>query len=205
MADEEKPEGADDATATAATGESQESKERTFTQAELDAIVAKRVAKAEKAAERRYREPEPNTPQKKETPPAPGSDDLASKLAALETKAAIAEAMAELDWKPSKEDAEILRDAFKSGGEAAMQKLANRLKPQTETKPVDDPTGKYKSPGAPSGAPAEALDRDATKWSADYVERLRGEGSLLKELEKYRGSLPGGGGSLFRKHIPKVS
>lgn len=206
MADDEKPENADDATATAAAGESQEKQERTFTQAELDAIVAKRVAKAEKATERRLtREPDPTTTQKKEPPPAPDSD-LASEVAALKAKAAMAEAMAELEWKPSKEDAELLRDAFKSGGEAAMQKLAGRLKPNQETKPVDDPAAKkYRDPGAPSGAPPETLHNDAVKWSSDYVQRLVSEGSLTAELEKYRGGLPGGGGGLFRKRIPKVS
>jgi hypothetical protein len=201
MAEDEKTETAEDATATAATGEGQESRERTFTQAELDAIVAKRVAKAEKAAERRLREPESKPTQTKEPPSAPGSDDLAAKLAALEAKAAMAEAMAELDWKPSKEDAELLRDAFKSGGESAMQKLAGRLKPQVATKP-NEPSGTYKSPGAPSGAPPEVLDNDATKWSRDYVDRLQSDGKLLAELERYRGTLPGGGGGLFRKRIP---
>lgn len=206
MAEDENHGNADDAQATAAAGESQESRERTFTQAELDAIVAKRVAKAEKATERRLRETDPNPAQKKEPPPAPGSDDLAAKLAALEAKAAVADALAELDWKPSKDDAELLRSAFKSGGEPAMQKLAGRLKPQqAEVKTVDSPADKYKSPGAPSGAPSEVLDRDATKWSRDYIERLESEGKLLPELEKYRGSLPGGGGGLFRKRIPKVS
>jgi hypothetical protein len=203
MADDDKTETAEDATATAAAGESQESRERTFTQAELDAIVAKRVAKAEKAAERRLREPETKPAQSKEPPSAPSSDDLVSEVAALKSRLALTEAMDDLDWKPSKEDAELLRDAFKSGGAAAMHKLAGRLKPQQETKPVDDPTGKYKSPGAPSGAPPEVLDRDATKWSRDYVERLRQEpGAFKRELEAFRNSLPGGGGGLFRKRIP---
>lgn len=204
MADDDTNETADATQATSAAGESQEQKERTFSQAELDAIVAKRVAKAEKAAERRVRESD-QPAQKKENPPASGSEDLAAKLAALEAKAAMAEAMAELDWKPSKDDAELLRDAFKSGGEAAMQKLAGRLKPQStqEVKPVDDPA-KYKSPGAPSGAPPEVLDRDAVRWSADYVARLRENGTFLSELEKYRGTLPGGGGGLFRKRIPNA-
>lgn len=206
--DENKGDAPDDATATAATGESQESRERTFSQADVDAIVAKRVAKAEKAAERRVRgELESQTTQKKEPPPAPGSDDLAAKFAAMEAKVALTEAIAELDWKPSKDDAELLRDAFKSGGQAALDKLAGRLKPQTaaETKPMDEPGPRYKSPGAPSGAPPEVLDRDATKWSADYIARMREDGTFFAELEKFRASLPGGGGGLFRKRIPKVS
>lgn len=207
MADEEKPESADDAPATAAAGESQESRERTFTQAELDVIVAKRVAKAEKAADRRHRESEPSTAQKKEPPPAPGNDELVAKIAAMEVKAAMAEAISELDWKPSKDDADLLRDAFKSGGQPALDKLAGRLKPQTttETKSMDDPGKKYKDPGAPGGAPPEVLDRDATKWSLDYINRMRDDGTFKAELEKYRQSLPGGGGGLFRKRIPKVS
>jgi hypothetical protein len=209
MADEtDKPEGAADGAqaGTSTASESSEAKERTFTQAELNAIVAREKAKAERAAEKRVRQDPEGTP-KKETPPAPGSEDLAAKLAALEAKAALAEAMTELDWKPSKDDAELLREAFKNGGEAAMQKLAARLKPQApaETgRPVDDPTKKYRDPGAPSGAPPEVLDRDATKWSGTYVEQLRSEGKLLAEVEKFRGSLPGGGGGLFRKRIPEA-
>lgn len=207
MADEDK-DGVDDAApAPSAAGEGQEPRERTFSQADLDAIVAKRVAKAERAAERRVRgELESQPKQTKEPPPAPGSDDLAAKFAAMESKLALTEAISELDWKPSKDDAELLRDAFKSGGQAAMDKLANRLKPAAgavDSKPADD--AKYRSPGAPSGAPPEVLDRDATKWSADYIARLKDSGDFKKELEKYRGNLPGGGGGLFRKRIPKVS
>jgi len=207
MADDDTQETQDTQTGTSPAGESSESKERTFSQAELDAIVAKRVAKAEKSAEKRVRQEIEGQPaQKKDPQPASGSEDLAAKLAALEAKAAWHEAVAELDWKPTKDDAELLRDAFKSGGADAMQKLANRLKPQDaakeETK-VDD-SAKYKSPGAPSGAPSDVLERDATKWSRDHIERLRSEGSFLKELEKYRGSLPGGGGGVFRKRIPQA-
>lgn len=207
MSDEERPGNADDASATAAAGESQESRERTFSQAEVDAIVARRVSKAEKAAEKRVRGELDTQPQaqKKETPPAPGSEDHASKLAALEARLALADAMAELDWKPSKEDSELLRDAFKSGGSEAMQKLAGRLKPQStsEAKPVDDPAGTYKSPGAPSGAPRETLERDATRWTRDAIDRMRADGTFKAELEKFRASLPGGGGGLFRKRMPK--
>jgi hypothetical protein len=205
MADEEKPEGAENASATAAAGENQESRERMFSQAELDAIVAKRVAKAEKSVERRFQNSEPQTTQKKEPPPASGSEEFASKVAALEARAAFGDAMSDLDWKPSKDDAELLRNAFTNGGDAAMQKLAGRLKPQQqEAKAVDDTSPKYKSPGAPSGAPAEVLAGDALTWSADYVKRLQSEGGLLKEVEKWVADLPGGGGGLFRKQIPKV-
>jgi hypothetical protein len=213
--DDDKPDDKDgSATATGAAGVSPEAQERMFSQDALDAIVAKRVAKAEKAAERRVRseyEAQNSTAQKKDTQPTQGSDDIRTELAELKAKAAYAEAIAELDWKPSKTDAELLRDAFKSGGEASMQKLAGRLKPATQQpaqeQNVNDASNdkKYQSPGAPSGAPVEVLDRDATKWSKDYIERMRGEGTFLKELEKFRNSLPGGGGSVFRKRIPKVS
>lgn len=211
MADEEKPEGSDgDATATPAAGESQKAEERKFSQADLNAIVVKEKAKAERATEKRIRaelDGNNNNAQKKEPPPASGNEDLAAEFATMKSQLAVAQAFAELEWKPSKEDAELLRNAFASGGQAGMDKLANRIKPaaNVEATPVDDNANRYKSPGAPSGAPPEVIDRDATRWSKDYIERLRSDGTFHSELEKFRASLPGGGGGLFRKRIPKVS
>lgn len=205
-----KPDSDGDATATSAAGESQEQKERLFSQAEVDAIVARRVSKAEKATEKRLKQ-DSEPAQKKDVSPTPGNEELLAKLAALEAKSAFAEALADLDWKPSKDDAELLRDAFKAGGADAMAKFANRIKPQqaaAEEKKMDD-AAKYKSPGAPSGAPPDVLERDATKWGRDYIERLKGEvgkngkSGFMNALEAYRQSLPGGGDGVFRKRIPK--
>jgi hypothetical protein len=61
----------------------------------------------------------------------------------------------------------------------------------------------YKSSGiAPSGAPREVLDNDATRWSRDYIERMQADGTFKAELEKFRNSLPGGSNGLFRRKIP---
>ena len=125
----------------------------------------------------------------------------------MELRVQMADALAELDWKPTKDDAEILRESFKSGGQAAFDRLASRLKPApaaAEKSPEAKPSGTYASPGAPSGAPADVLERDASKWSRDHVERLKADGTFLQELEKYRASLPGGGGGVFRKRIPQA-
>jgi hypothetical protein len=209
--DEDKPDSGDSATATGAAGETPEAQERTFTQAQLDVIVATRSAKAAKAAEKRVRSEyegantNSQSATKKEAE-QPGSEDWAAKVAALEQKAAISDAMNELDWKPTKDQAETLRDAFKSGGQTLFDRLATLIKPtagtqQTEAKKMDDPT--YNSPGAPSGAPADVLERDAVRWSKDYIDRMRADGTFKDAIEKYRASLPGGNNGLFRKRIPR--
>lgn len=201
---ENKPDGDEQATATAAEGASPEKPAKVYTGPEVEAIVRDRLDRQKKALSK----PEAQPAHKKEPQPTPGSaDELVVRLAAMEAKAEVSEAIAELDWKPAKDDADMLRDAFKTGGRALFDKIAERIKPTatTEAKPVSDPANKYKSPGAPSGAPPEVLEGDATKWSKDYIDRLRSEGKLLSEVEKWRSSLPGGGGGLFRKRIPKVS
>ncbi len=199
-----KPDSEGDATATSAAGESQEQKERTFTQAELNAIVAKEKAKEARATEKRLRQ-ESDAAQKKEPSPAPGSEELLAKVAALEAKTMLAEAFEELDWKPSKEQSDILRDVFKTGGADVMKRVAATMRPaqQATTEAKVDDAGRYKSPGAPSGAPREVLEGDATKWSRDYVEQLRSQGKLLSEIGRWRTTLPGGGDGLFRKRAAK--
>jgi hypothetical protein len=203
---ETKPEGDEQATATAAEGKAPEQQEKLYTSAQMEHAIRERLERDRKSRTK----PEATTPnaQKKEPQPTPGNDDVLAKVAALEAKAALAEAISELDWKPAKEDAETLRDAYKAGGPELFAKLAGRLKPAspvTGAKSAEPANGSYKSPGAPQGAPPETLHQDATKWSADYVARLRADGTFLQELEKYRASMPGGGGGLFRKRIPKVS
>lgn len=127
------------------------------------------------------------------------SEDLGAQLERVEARVAASEAVQQLDWQPSREDATYLRNAYASGGEAAMNRLSDRLK--------QDHVQRYRSPGgatASATASAPTVDtRDATKWSADYVARLRDEGKLLSEVEKFRGTLPGGTGGLFRKRAQR--
>ncbi len=188
-------------TPTAAPPAEETPQEDLIPKSKVEQIVRDRLERDRKT--RSKQEPVAPAPREEPKPSDPGYAELKAKLD-------FAEALDELDWKPSKDDREHLRDAFNKGTEA-MLKLAVRLKPPGTTTPPaaaaptepPAPTGPgYKSPGAPAGAPPEVLDRDATKWSKDYIERLRENGTFLQELDKFRGSLPGGGNGVFRKRIP---
>lgn len=58
------------------------------------------------------------------------------------------------------------------------------------------------SPGVAVGAPDGSMERDATKWTADYIAQLRAGGKFREKLDEYRESLPGGSSGLFRRKIP---
>lgn len=176
--------------------------EESIPKSKVEAIVRDRLERDRKS--RAKQEPAAPAPKEDPKPTDPGYAELKAKLD-------FAESMDDLDWKPSKDDRETLRDMFLAKGAEGMKKLADRLKPAASPSapaaaaPTEPPapTGPgYKSPGAPAGAPPEVLDRDATKWSPDYIQRLRENGTFLQELEKYRGSLPGGDNGIFRKRIP---
>lgn len=187
----------DQPTATPAPAE--EPQEELIPKSKVEAIVRDRLDRDRKS--RAKQEPAAQAPKEE---PKPSTD------ADLKARLDFAEMLSDMDWKPSKEDREHLRDAFVSKGAEAMHRLAGRLKPPESApapaapvvaEPAKEPS--YKSPGAPAGAPAEVLNNDATKWSSDYVARQREQGTFLQELEKYRSSLPGGTGGLFRKRLPK--
>lgn len=189
-----------DAAATAAENQP----DRKFSQDDVDKIVTKRLA-ADRRARAKEQEAKASSPTKEDDRPTGQTADPG--IAELKAKLEFREALDDLEWKPSKEDRDTLADMFSAKGLDAMTKLATRLKPApAETSKSEPPTGggTYRSPGAPSGAPPEVLDRDATRWSKDYIDQQRAAGTFLSELEKYRGSLPGGSNGLFRKRIPKA-
>jgi hypothetical protein len=68
----------------------------------------------------------------------------------------------------------------------------------------------YQSPGGSSGGPAHASGfdpgdpRSLNRVTADEVTAMRRDGSFKANLQKYRDSLPGGGGDgLFKNRLPK--
>lgn len=182
-------------------GGSPPAQEEMVPKARVEEIVRDRLARDRQA---RAKE-QPATTAKKEEPP-PSGDDTRSRLEFME-------ALDELDWKPTRDDKELLRATMVSQGREAMDKLASRLKaaaPSTSPAPApgtpppaEGPT--YRSPGAPSGATQDVFERDATKWDSNTIARLKSDGTFLSKLEEYRQSLPGGSNGLFRKRIPKVS
>jgi hypothetical protein len=140
---------------------------------------------------------------------------LEARLAKAEADKAYAETVANLHLTP--EQRAELRDLFDPAKPDAFTERVQRLglgkapepaKQETAPPPEENPVpnGKqYQSPGAPAGARTdEVFESDATKWSKDYIDRLREQGTFLEEVEKYKRSLPGGSNSLFRRRIPQV-
>jgi hypothetical protein len=102
--------------------------------------------------------------------------------------------------------------------------VASRLKPPTQEQPKGNPLADalaalagsgsdaaaapvpYTSPGGANGPPRSEYEdiTNPVRWSADMVARFVEDGSFSERLEKFRASLPGGSGSVFRKRIPKI-
>lgn len=199
----------------AGTGTAQDKTEerqgaKLFTQSEIDEIVKKEKAKAERATERRLRQEQKAEPQDKKEAKSEAKaeksddDDLRSEMTKLKTDLQFERAVKKLAFIPNEDQEELLRSMFESGGADKMNKLAAQLKPadKSESQQEEKVAPSYKSPGAPSGAPAEVLENDATKWSKDYVARLKRDGSLFKELEKF-GANMGGENGIFQKRMPR--
>lgn len=202
----------------------QQTEGKTFTQAEVDAIVAKAKSKAEKAAEKRLTQTaptaQPNTPPAATAAPA-GETDLASQLAQLtqrldqsEADRAFAETIATVGgdieklkelrplFDPNKPDA-FIEKAKKLGLAAAPPRKGDDDDEDDGNPGNSQAPSMFRSPGAPSGPPSGVIENDPTKWTKDYIQRLRADGTFLKEIEKWAETLPGGGNGVFRKRIPK--
>lgn len=147
---------------------------KTFTQEELDAIVAKRVAKAERAAEKRARESQqvatkPNT-QPEQTPKAPAASEPQSNsdIAALRAEFAkerndrlFAEALSELGVKLNKTQRDLLRGKFDPDDPDSLEEIA---KDAGWLKPAPNPTAATQPQAAPTnGGPAHVqTQREST-------------------------------------------
>ena len=232
MADEDKQEGTgaesaaeNTGTGTAqATGERQE--EKRFTQAELDNIVKREKAKAERSAETRVRKELESSgssaSKEKETKSEQKSEN--TDVAELRAKLEFSEALDDLEWKPSKDDRDLLRDMFASRGRDAMERLADRLKPaaqaaqtqaagaekKAEAKGGEEkapekqtPAPGYRSPGSPNGAPRAPGDMPPTQWTKDDIDRMRRDGSFKQELDRAGSSMGGSDNPFTRRRQSK--
>lgn len=177
--------------------------EKTFTQDEVNVIVQRRLAQE--------REKRPPAPEAKlgEAPKGedPKPDDLSrlnEQLSTLSARLAESEfatkvAGLALDEKQKGVLKALWNPAAPEAMDAAIEAFGvGKPKPATSTAPP------AYSPAAANGAPDGAMERDATKWTSDYIAQLRADGKFRERLEEYRNSLPGGGADLFRKRIPKA-
>lgn len=210
MSDETKqPEAPESATGTAPEAEKPDQQERVFTAKEVEAIVRDRLARVKK---------EPKSEQKaepkKEEAKADGNETVADIKQRLEFQDSLNDLMDDLDWKPTRQDRELLRSMFKAGGAEQMAALAERLKgagtdptkgsgtPPAPATPAAAPGKPYVAPPGAPNSPADILEQNPAKWSRAHIERLQKDGTFRQEVEKFYQS---GQGGPFRRQIPKVS
>lgn len=202
------PDEHDDAstTATAAGNEQVDAK---FSQADVDALLAKRLARAERQHQKALDEVNAKLAKaapKEKTKTAPAADDrineVMNELATMKADAAFQKALKTTGKQFSEEDEQILRVIHEKDPDKLPIAAARFAAGKREGDAVPNDESKYQSPGGVN-SPAEVNIADATQWSGEYVARLRADGTFREELEKYRNSLPGGSNGLFRKRPPK--
>ncbi len=180
--------------------------ERIFTQTELNHIVGREVAKERERLARRAPEPEAK---QGEAPKGedPKPDELGRLNEQLNTLAARLEesefAAKVAGLAITAEQRDVLRKLWNPAAPEAMDAAIKAFGVGAPKPAAIAPAPVY-SPGPAHGAPEGSMERDATKWSKDYIDQLRASGEFKAKLEEYRNSLPGGGADLFRRRIPKA-
>lgn len=187
----------------------EEPQEKLIPQSQVDEIVKREKAKAERRVRKELEEAAAGA--KKTEPKTEAAPAVDPVVADLKAKYEFAEALNDLDWKPSKEDRETLRDMFLAKGLDAMERLANRLKPapaaptpKTEEKataPAPTVPSPIKTPGAPAGVPVDPSDLHPTQLTKGDIERMQKDGTFRAYLQRNGG---GEGNGLFSKRrMPK--
>jgi hypothetical protein len=191
-----------------------------FSQSDVDSIVKREKAKAERRIAKKIRK-EVKAIQQEPTSTATATTDDAGDLVALRAEIAaerrsrqFSEALVNVpdakDLTPRQR--KVLKSEFDPENPDALIETYNELfgitKTAKEEAPVvtdtdsPAPTGPPYQPGAPSAAPREA-SLDPTQWDAGDIARLRQTGEFLPKLNQWADQLPGSTG-LFknRKKVP---
>ena len=185
---------------------------RTFTQDQVNELMAKRAAKQDRATEARVtaeweaklaeakREEKPTPPPKPATEPATAQEAL-SAVDDLRKDLAFERMINGLTL--TDEQKRLAREVQNEEAQKAMVTAFDAIAKQADgDSATDDDTGDenlYVAQGAASSQPADQIELDATKWSAELVAQKIANGTLIKDVEKFRHSLPGGGNRRFSK------
>ena len=178
--------------------------ERTFTQAEVNALLAKESSKLKRKLKKQQQE----RPQTQQSPQSPPQEQNAT-MEALNKILGRLEALETVNVEQSKQqsfdallggrevDADVKALIFASydpNNPTATSSMIDRFATPQDSLPA--PTG-YQSPGAPAQSKEMVRGLNPMQWSKDDVQVLRQEGRFIEQLEKWRSTLPGGGGNLF--------
>jgi hypothetical protein len=195
--------------------------EKTFSQEELDEIVAKRLKKQERkllkdfeaqSAQTKVAKPDPKT-----ATPAPEAPNYVTREEFEKERAdrQFAEALAGVPGadKLTAKQRRVLRHEFDPENPGDLVTDAKELfgvaansqqefPAKGDSSPPEGVVSQYVAPGAPSAAPRE-ITVNALEWSRDDISRMQADGSFLERVEQWRQQFEGGGETLFRKRIPK--
>lgn len=190
-------------------GESQ----KMLPQDEVNAIVARRVAKAERATEQRLTAEFDDrlAEAKREAKPKPATKPAGNSTTAQEALSAVDELRKDLAFERlingrtlTDEQKKQARAVDNEESQKAMIEAFDAVAKQaaTDSTPEGDAGENgnlYVSQGSASTQPADQLELDATKWSAELIQQKIANGTFSADREEYRNSLAGAGNRLWSK------
>jgi hypothetical protein len=202
---EEIVESTDSTAETAPAVEEPSTAERTFTQTEVNALLAKESSRLR----RKLRKQKPEQPTIDPLPPEPKEESTT--LLALEKVLDRIERLETMGVEKSREDSfnhligdrevdEDLRVLLYQGYDPKIpertEKMLSKLASSSES-------SGYISPGAPAKGKDGSKSLNPLAWSKDDIEVLKREGRFLESLEQWRAGLPGGGNALMATKFRK--
>lgn len=187
---------------TSAEDSNNESDERTFTQKEVNALLAKETSKLKRRIKKQNQE---------QTKTQTSNDDTVNALGKILDRLEALESASEKQGKKQKFDAllngreidadvkELIFSSYDPEKPEASQKLIEKFTKGDDGEGSNESTSDYRSPGAPSSSKDMSRGINPMTWTQDDISVLRSEGRFIDQLEKWRSTLPGGGSNLFHR------
>ena len=184
--------------------------EPTFTQEQVNALMAKTKAQARRQAKKEF-EAMTAPVQTQETPASTGQGDEPpawakammerdarrdAREAARESEQNFAASVAGLEMDA--DTRETFKTLFENNHDLFSRQVASlRAKDQPPA-----PTGEFAGLAAPNPVPNLERATDPLSWTSEDIAVMRKDGTFLKRVQAHANSLPGGGGGLFPAKTP---
>jgi len=205
LMEEQEPdmENIDSTADTAPEVEEKSTAERTFTQNEVNALLAKESSRLKrKLRKQNNATPQEEAPSEESSATVQALEKILGRLERLETDSA--EKSREVAFetvvggREMDEDVRnLLQRTFDPEHPELTTAMLEKLAPITT-----NPTG-YQSPGAPSQSRETDHGPNPLTWTQDDIEILVREGRFLESIEKWRETLPGGGSNLLSRKMKR--
>lgn len=186
----------------------QDTGEEMVSKSDVERIVKDRLARERRKWAKEQKQKMAEAEPKSQEPATDAVEDrLSEMMARIEERAAALEAKEiEADYRTAvggvsvdESRAKYLRWAFEHDREAFDAEVKALRAPDL---PPEKKGPGFNSPGAPNGVAPGTISDDPRTWSADVIAQKRKDGTFLNDMNKWRDSLPGGGGGLFPAKTP---